>query len=75
MGACGWHRDGGGTGEDRGLTTARFRSSTCSNITLHLAHPSFFPLAFCARPKWLSSLPWPEEEVGGRELFGTSLES
>lgn len=69
MRAWGLHRDEGGTGDDRGLTTARFRSSTCLNITLHLVLPSFFPLAFGARhggshvPRGL-----------GVELCGNSLE-
>lgn len=69
MRAWGLHRDEGRTGDDRGLTTAKFRSSTCLNITLHLALPSFFPLAFGARhggshvPRGL-----------GVELYGNSLE-
>lgn len=40
------HRDWGGTGEDMGLTAARFRFSSCFTVTLHLAFPSFFPLVF-----------------------------
>lgn len=69
MRAWGLHRDEGRTGDDRGLTTAKFRSSTCLNITLNLALPSFFPLAFGARhggshvPRGL-----------GVELYGNSLE-
>lgn len=77
MRAWGLHRDGGDTGKGSGFTASRFRSSTRLNVTLHLALPSFFPLAFCARQEWLSCPPWPwgAGGRGGRELLGNSLES
>lgn len=51
----------GGTAEDPALTTARFRSSTCLNITLHLSLPSFFPPAYSLSRPWG---PWREREAG-----------
>lgn len=60
------------------VSTARFRSSTCLNMTLCLALPSFFPPAFCAQCEWLSSPPTPTMALwgGGRQgAIWNSLES